>query len=140
MSPFADNLSSNLFTKLLTSSKLPIRILSNYACETGVEMTTDQRDVYSSHPAFSILASALVSPREPSQQKTLNHTSTWNLETDINGFSKLSKYRNDRRKLLRCGTTIGFSYLREWGDVNLQSRDLLGDVFSPSLIETRSKY
>jgi hypothetical protein len=37
MSPFADNLSSNIFTKLLTSSTLPIRILSNHACETGVE-------------------------------------------------------------------------------------------------------
>lgn len=93
-------------------------------------MTTDQRDVYSSHPAFSILASALLpSLQEPSQHKISNHISPWNLETDINEFSKLSRYRNDRRKLLRCGVTIGLSYLREWEDVHLQSRDLLGDVF-----------
>jgi hypothetical protein len=93
-------------------------------------MATEQQDIYSSHPAFSILTSALLPPpQEPSQQKTLNHTSTWNLEADINEFFKLSRYRNDRRKLLRCGITIGLSYLREWGAVNLQSRDLLGDVF-----------
>lgn len=104
-------------------------------------MATEQQDVYSSHPAFSVLASALLPPpQEPSQHKISNHTSTWNLEIDINEFSNLSRYRNDRRKLLRCGITIGLSYLREWGDVNLQSRDLLGDVFSASLMETRSKY
>lgn len=100
-------------------------------------MATDQRHVYSSHPAFSVLASALLpSPQEPSEYKISSHTSTWNLEADINEFSNLSKYRNDRRSLLRCGITIGLSYLKEWGDVNLQSRDSLGDVVFASLSRT----
>lgn len=101
-------------------------------------MTTDQRDVYSGRPAFSILASALLpSHQEYSQHKIPNHTSTWSLEADINNFSKLPIYRNDRRKLLRCGITIGLSYLREWEDVNLQNRDMLGDVFWSSPIKLR---
>ncbi|KAE8556777.1 hypothetical protein EYB25_001481 [Talaromyces marneffei] len=97
-------------------------------------MNTDQQDVYSSHPAFSILASALLpSPHEPSQREALSHTSTWNLQADVNDFSKVSRYRNDRQKFFRCGITIGLSYLREWGDMSLQSRGLLGD-FSRRLL------
>lgn len=94
-------------------------------------MTTDQQDIYSSHAAFSSLASTLL-PRvqAPSQhKKTSNQTPTWNLKPSINEFFDLSRYRNDRWELLRCGTTIGLSWLREWGDANLQHRDLLGDVF-----------
>lgn len=100
-------------------------------------MTTDQQNVYSSHPSFSVLASALLpSLRESSEYNTSSHTSTWNLEADIKEFSNLSRYRNDSRHLLRCGIIIGLSYLKEWGDVNLQSRDLLGDVVFASLPRT----
>ncbi|EED19984.1 conserved hypothetical protein [Talaromyces stipitatus ATCC 10500] len=89
-------------------------------------MTTDHQDVYSSHAAFSILASTLL-PRsqQPSTNRPSTQTSTWDLRSSIDEFFELSKYRNDRSKLFRCGVTIGLSWLRDWGDGNQQNRDSL---------------
>lgn len=96
-------------------------------------MTADSVvDVYSSHAAFSILASALLPETSGDHQfrdkKAPEQQTTWDLGVSINDFYYLSRYRDDRQKLLRCGTTIGISHLREREHANLQHIDVLGDV------------
>lgn len=112
-------------------------------------MSTTQRDIYSSHATFPVLGSTLLpaqqqsSPLEgasrskPSTDPTSR--SIWNIERSINDYSRLEEYRDDRRKLLRCGAIVGLSYVKEWRTISdtEQNQSLLGDVLTRDLaIET----
>ena len=117
--------------------------------------TTQNQDIYISHPAFPILASTLLPPpvirsthQAPAEQRTNPIKRTWSLEPSLsNAFCKISRHDNssssdsnksqDSEHLLRCGIVIGLSYLRESGDIGdsysdsqltSRNRDLLGDV------------
>ncbi|OKL60707.1 hypothetical protein UA08_04117 [Talaromyces atroroseus] len=120
--------------------------LLNTHTATNIIMTTSQNeDIYTSRPAFPVLASTLVPPPlaiwrpQPPAEQRANLTTTWNLEPSLsNAFSSLSRHdhRNENQgseRLLRCGIIIGLSYLREWWEVgdsesDSQLRDLLGDI------------
>lgn len=99
--------------------------------------TTQQQDIYASHAAFPIIASTLLPasvpqvespPAAAAAETQTTNSATWNLEPSLfNAFSHASS--QDSNRLLRCGTVIGLSYLREWDRPESdRNRDLLGDV------------